>query len=172
MHGDNMEIEQIVPYLAPTASLIFGGYVYYSRWSDKKKHQQYVKKVIDNNIRDLVKITRTIHSKSENVYNSDEAAMMLESYFTRHVRRLELLRLNIENNLPQLTDESSYTNSVVKMLEIESWLVDKFDDPTVSKNKRFYLWKECSENSELTNKTRDLVNIATKLNIEKPVSIT
>ena len=163
-------MEDIVPFFS-LASIGFGIYVWLSRRSDEKKRQLYVKKVIDNNVRELIKITSTINSKSMDMHDSDEKAMMLEVYFTRHVRRLEMLRLNIENNLTQLPDKDNYTTGVARIIEIESWLVEKFDDPTVPKNIRFHLWKECGENNELENKTQDLIDIAAKLQIRRPITI-
>ncbi len=163
-------MEEIIPYFS-LFSVGFGLYVWWSRRSDENKRQRYVKKTINNNVRELIKITSTINSKSMDMHDSDEKAMMLELYFTRHVRRLELLRLNIENNLTQLPDEDNYTTGVAQIIEIESWLVEKFDDPAVLKNSRSHMWKKYGENNELENKTRNLIDIATKLKIRRPITI-
>ena len=158
------QILQIFPIIAFMASVGFGLYVFFSRRQDEKKHQRYIKKIIDNNIRELVDITSMIHARSENVHDSDAEAKLLELYFSRQVRRLELLRLNVENQLPQLADENNYTKNIKTIIEIQSWLIEKYNDPTITKENRFYLWKDRGS-SELTDKTRNLVNIATKLNI-------
>ena len=165
------QIMQMPPIISFAASFGFGLYIFFNRRRDEKKHQTYIKKTINNNVLEFVKITSVIHTKSENVHDSDEQAMLLESYFSRHIRRLELLRLNIENKLPQLVDNSDYTNDVKHILDIQSWLVEKYDDPTIPKDKRFYLWKD-DYSGELTTKTRNLLNIAQKMNIEKPTTIT
>ena len=160
------------PIFTFAASLGFGLYVFLSRRDDEKKHQQYIRQTIDNNIRELVTITNTIHARSEEVYDSNAKAKLLESYFSRQVRRLELLRLNVENKLPQLANKYEYTKNVKQILEIQSWLIEKYDDPTVAKERRFYLWKEDHSGGELTDKTQNLVDIATKMNIIKPVTTT
>ena len=170
-----MVLEQIwswLPFVTFIPSLLFGLYVFLSRICDERKHQRYIRQTIDNNIRELVTVTNTIHSRAEEVYDSDAKAKMLDVYFSRHVRRLELLRLNVENMLPQLANESGYTKQVKEVLEIQSWLIEKYDDPTVAKEMRFHLWKEDHHGGELTHKTQNLASIATKLNIISPATIT
>ena len=42
----------------------------------------------------------------------------------------------------------------------------------MAKDKRFHLWNEGSGSGELISKIQDLVGIATKLNIIKPIIVT
>lgn len=139
-----------------------------TQWSTRRKHQQYIKKTINNNIRDLVRIIEILNNKTDNTYEDNQVMKNVYIYFSRKVDRLRLLRLNVENLLTQLTGNDEYKQEITAILNIESWMMETFDR-TMDDEKKYYLWKRNSE--KLMNKTRSIVTIATKLKIITPVVV-
>ncbi|MEX2192161.1 MAG: hypothetical protein WD717_02100 [Nitrosarchaeum sp.] len=133
-----------------------------------RQHQKYIKQSISNNIKDLIEIVEKLYSKADSTYSDNQAKNAYE-YFSRKINRMELLRINVDNLLTQLKKDDKYKQKIKSILEIESWLLDTYNNPTIDDTNKFYLWK--TNTGELMTQTQNIVNIATELKIKKPITI-
>lgn len=56
------------------------------------------------------------------------------------MRRPEALRPSVESLLPEPDQDGKYVKEVRGILEVESRLIDRCNDPTIPDGKRFCLW--------------------------------
>ena len=138
---------------------VLGIYVF---WKGQLIREKYIQKTINEKVQELTEIISIIYERSENVHDSDAEAHLLEQYFSRQIRRITLLSLHIENQLYRLGENNDYEKDIKTVLKIALWLLEKYDDPTITNKSRFYLWKDRGS-SELTDKTIVIVDIAKKL---------
>lgn len=116
-----------------------------------------------------MRILESLYVRAEGAERGEREAKVACAYFARHTRRLEALRLSVENLLPWVDRDYGYAGTVRRILEVESWLIDRYHDPTVPEGARFNLWTAGA--SVLREKTGAAVKAATSLNIVKPVTI-
>ena len=150
-------------------SAAMAGSFWYLRHDREKKRERHVKGAIGNHVSDLVDILENLYNRAEKADRGEREAKIACAYFARYVHRLEALRLSVENLLPELDQNDKYVGEVRKILGVESWLIERYHDPTIPDAKRFYLWR--SGASILEQKAREAVDVATSLGIVKPVVI-
>ena len=85
------------------------------------------------------------------------------------MRRPEAQRLSVEGYLPELNQDGKYVQEVRRILEVESWLIDRYHDPTIPDGRRFRLWN--SGTAGLEQKTRNAAGAASALGIVERVAI-
>lgn len=139
--------------------------------SIKSSKQKELKKDIDHDVKELIDMINTIHARSTEIYDDKAEAITMDAFFTKQIRRLEILRNTIQIKTGFLYNNEDYKDDIEKILEVQLWLLEKYDDPTVPKDKRHYIWLKEAESSELQNKTKTVIDIATKLKINEPVTI-
>ena len=149
--------------------IIMTGSFWWLRHDREKKRERHVRKAIGNHLLDLVDILENLYNRAEKADRGEREAKIACAYFARYVHRLEALRLSVESLLPELDQDDKYVGEVRRMLGVESWLIDRYHDPTIPDEKRFYLWR--SGTSILEQKTREAVGVATSLGIVKPIVI-
>ena len=161
-----------MPYIS-AASLVVCTAMTMSFWllrnSQEKRRERRVKSVIGIHVSDLVDIVENIYNRAEKAEQGEREAKMACAYFARRTHRLEALRLSVENLLPELDQDAKYAGHVRKILEVESWLIDRYHDPTIPDEKRFHLWR--SGGAGLEQKAGDAVKAATSLGVIVPVTI-
>lgn len=151
------------------ASAAMAASFWYLRRDQVKKRERYVRGTIGNHLSDLVDILENLYNRAEKADRGERDAKIACAYFARHVHRLEALRISVEGLLPELGHDDKYVGTVREILGVESWLIDRYHDPTIPDEKRFCLW--CSGASILEQKTREAVGAATSLGIVKPIVI-
>lgn len=163
---------EYAPYLS-LASAAFGAAMTASFWhlrgSQERKRERHVRSAIGNHVSDLVDILENVYNRAEKAEQGEREARVACAYFTKYVHRLEALRLSVENLLPELDQDTEYAREVRRILEVESWLIDRYHDPTIPDGKRFHLWS--SGAADLEEKARDAVDAASSLGIVAPVTI-
>ena len=163
---------EIAPYLAMAsmaASIGVAATFWVLHTGQEKRRERLAKRAIGNHVADLVRTLESLYARAEGAERGEREAKAACAYFARHTRRLEALRLSVENLLPWVDRDDGYAGTVRRILEVESWLIDKYHDPTVPEGARFNLWT--SGASVLREKTGAAVKAATSLNIVKPVTI-
>ena len=163
---------EIAPYLtivSMVASVVMTVTFWVLRSSQEKRRERHVRRAIANHVADLVRILESLYSRAEGAERGEREAKVACAYFAKNTQRLEALRLSVENLLPELDQNDRYVGTVRRILNVESWLIDRYHDPTVPEGARFNLWT--SGTSALGEKTRVAVEAATSLNIVKPVTI-
>ena len=163
---------EYTPYLS-LVSIAFGAAMTVSFWylrnSQEKKRERHVRSAIGNHVSNLVDILENVYNRAEKAEQGDREAKVACAYFAKYVHRLEALRLSVENLLPELDQDAKYVREVRKILEVESWLIDRYHDPTIPDGKRFHLWN--SGVAGLEQKTRNAVDAASSLGIVEHVTI-
>lgn len=170
--GDTVIPVEIAPYLtvvSMAASIAMTVTFWALRNSQEKRRARHVRRAIGNHVADLVRILESLYSRAEGAERGEREAKVACAYFAKNTQRLEALRLSVENLLPELDQNDKYVGTVRRILDVESWLIDRYHDPTVPEGARFNLWM--SGASSLREKTRAAVKAATSLNIVKPITI-
>ena len=134
-----------------------------------RQHQGYLKTIINHNISDLVKILESIYVRADMIENDDQKAKELFYYFARQTSRIELIRLNVENYLVQITKNTNYKLEIHKIIDVENWLLKTYNRLDISNDYKFYIWKE--DIGMLKHKTKIVVNTANSLKITKPLIV-
>lgn len=142
--------------------LALGIYIFIKGQLIPKQEKKYIQKTINDKVQKLTDIVSLIHARSEDVHDSDAEAKFLEEHFSRQIRRITLLSLHIETQLYRLGENNDYEKDIKTVLEVALWLLEKYDDPTIPKKSRFYLWKD-KGSSELTNRTLAITIITKNL---------
>jgi len=140
-----------------------------SDWYKTNQHQKYLKTTVNNNIQQLIKILESIYVQAEKIEDDDQKAKNLSYYFLRQVNRIELIRINVENYLVQISKNTQYKIEIRKILDIENWLLETYDRPDVSNEEKFFIWKE--DVGILRINTKKAVELATELKIIEPITV-
>ena len=170
--GDSVIPVEIAPYLtvaSMAASVVMTVTFWVLRGSQEKRRERHVRRAISNHVADLVRILEGLYGRAEGAERGEREAKAACAYFARHAQRLEALRLSVENLLPELDQNDRYVGTVRRILDVETWLIDRYHDPTVPEGARFNLWTSGAHT--LGEKTRAAVEAATSLSIVKPVTI-
>lgn len=150
-------------------SIVFGFLLWLFNFMRDRDHQKYLKKIIENNTRDLIQIINKISADVELINDNDENAKRLAQYFSRKIGRLELLRVNVENQLTQLKDkDEKYKKNIRKILESENIILETYDRIDIPDESRFHLWKK--DPKILQENVEKILNIASELKINVNVS--
>lgn len=155
----------------PIASLAISIGVGVSFWlSDQfkeSKHQKNIKNIINSNVEQLCSICNRLYVDVDEIAGNTgqdmEKAKQLSQYFNRNMVRLEMLRLNIENQLVLLKGDDNYTTQIKNILKDEDWIIEKCNRPDIPEHYKLSLWKE--NRDDLQKKTHDVIDIAKSLKI-------
>lgn len=135
----------------------------------EEKHQRRTKDAIRHHVSNIVDMLEDVYNRAEKAERGDAEAKEADAYFARSARRLETARMCVELLLPGLDYGDKYAIGVRRILEAESWMFDRYRDPTIPRDKRFHLWR--SNGRDLEETVRDAVRTATSLGIITPVTI-
>lgn len=134
-----------------------------------RRREHRVRGAIAGHVSSLVDILEDVYNRAEKAERGEAEARAACDYFARRAHRLEALRLIVEGLLPGLDQDARYVREVRRILGVESWLVERYHDPTIPDGKRFHLWR--SGGAELERRIGEAVAAATSLGIVEPVTI-
>ena len=163
---------EYTPYISVVSILVcaFMTASFWHLWGGReRRRERNVRRAIGAHLSDLVDMLEDIYNWAEKAERGEREARVACAYFAKRVHRLEALRLSIESLLPELDRDDKYAVESRRILEVEAWLVEQYNDPTIPDDRRFHLWR--SGGAELEQKTRDAVSAATSLGIAEPVTI-
>lgn len=135
----------------------------------ERRREHRVRGAIGGHVSSLVDILEDVYSRAEKAEQGECEARAACAYFARRAHRLEALRLSIEGLLPGLDQDAGYAREVRRILGVESWLIERYHDPTIPDGKRFHLWR--SGGADLERRIGEAVAAATSLGIVQPVTI-
>lgn len=135
----------------------------------ERRRERRVRGAIAGHVSSLVDILEDVYSRAEKADRGEAEARAACAYFARRAHRLEALRLSIEGLLPGLDQDAGYAREVRRILGVESWLIERYHDPTIPDDKRFHLWR--SGGADLERRIGEAVAAATSLGIVQPVTI-
>lgn len=139
----------------------------YDKGGEGRRHRTM--DAIRHHVSYIVDVLEDVYNRAEKAERGDVEAREANSYFARSVRRLESARMCVELLLPGLDHGDKYAIGVRRIIQAESWMVDRYCDPTIPPDKRFHLWR--SNGKDLEETVRDAVRTATSLGIITPVTI-
>ena len=167
-----MDLVPYAPYLS-FAAMAVGGATALSFWKVNRNHERarerHVRRVVDSHVRTFVQILENVYNRAEKADRGEREAKTACAYFEKSVYRIESLRTNVENLLPELDQDTKYVKSVRLIFDVGAWLVDTYHDPTLPEDKRVYLWK--SETGTLESRARAALKEAASLDIVKPAVV-
>ena len=167
-----MDLAPYAPYFS-IVTMAIGGAMTFTFWKVKQNQERarerHVRRAVDGHVRTFVQILENVYNRAEKADRGEREAKTACRYFEKSVYRIESLKANVENLLPELDQDTQYAKSVRVILGVGTWLVDTYHDPTLPEDRRVYLWK--SEAAMLETRTRAAVKEAESLNIVKPVVI-
>ncbi len=132
-------------------------------------YKQNVKNIIGNNILYLIKIFNRIHSDATQLDGNPETnqhrAEELSMYFEQKHTRIQMIRLNIENQLTHIAKNDSYHKNITKILEDIDMLLETCYNPKLPLKYQLSVWKDNQE--RILDTTRNTIDVARdELNIE------
>lgn len=163
---------ELAPYLS-VASMGACAAMAASLWrlsgSQERRRERRVRGAIGGHVSSLVDILEDVYNRAEKAERGEAEARAACAYFARRAHRLEALRLGVEVLLPGLDPDARYAREVRRILGVESWLIERYHDPTIPDDKRFHLWR--SGGADLERRIGEAVAAATSLGIVQPVTI-
>lgn len=127
-------------------------------------YHKKVKNIIKNNILQLTKIYDRIYVDVDEITGIRESDQRRISeivlYFARKHTRIEMIRINIENQLAHLTKKDAYHDSVDEILEDLDTIMEKCYNPKLPLKYQLAVWQ--NNNDLIKATTKNTVNVATK----------
>lgn len=163
---------EYVPYLtlaSAAASAAMAASLWCMHAIGERRRDRRVRGAIAYHVSEIVDMLEEIWHAAERADRGEREALVANACFARRVRRLEAASLGIDGLLAMLNPADRHVAGVRKILRIESWLVDRYGDPTVPGDVRHRLWQ--SGGADLERNVRDAVDTATSLGIVAPVTI-
>lgn len=132
------------------------------------QHQRMVKKIIENNILQLTKIYNRLYADVGEINGISESDQQRVSeitlYFERKHTRIEMIRMNVENQLAHITKINSYYRSVNEILDDLDIIMEKCYNPKLPLKYQLSTWQDNRDIIQST--TRNTITVAReKLNI-------
>lgn len=121
-----------------------------------------MKKIIGNNILQLVRIFNRIHSDVEelngNAESDENKVSEIALYFEQKHTRIEMIRLNIENHLTNIAEDDSYHKNVSDILEDMDVILETCYNPKLPLKYQLSIWRKNQETIESV--TRNTIDVA------------
>jgi len=133
-------------------------------------HQKTVKNIIKNNILQLTKIYDRIYVDVDEITgigeSDQERASEIAQYFERKHTRIEMIRINIENQLVHIAKKDTFHESVSEILNDLDIIMEKCYNPKLPLKYQLSVWQGNKDLIQAT--TKNTVNVAVeKLKINK-----
>ncbi len=126
------------------------------------RYEKNVKKIIGNNILQLVKIFNRIYSDVEelngNMESDERKASEMALYFEQKHTRIEMIRLNIENHLTNIAKDVSYHKNVSEILEDTDIILEICYNPKLPLKYQLSIWQ--NRQNTIQSATRNTIDVA------------
>lgn len=126
------------------------------------KYKQNVKNIIGNNILYLVKIFNRIHSDveelDENYETNQRKAEEMAMYFEQKHTRIQMIRLNIENQLTHIAKDDVYQKNISEILEDIDVLLEICYNPKLPLKYQLSIWGDKQE--RILDTTKNTIDVA------------
>jgi len=134
---------------------------------NKRNHAQKIKKILQGNIRELLKIYDRLHADLDNFNGNSSSDMIvasdLASFYEGKQIRIEMIRINIENQLALLDEKPSYNENIQSILNDIDFIIETCYHPKSPLQHQLSICADHKDDLHAT--TKNTFDIATELNI-------
>ena len=127
-------------------SAILASSFFLSNWIKDRHHEKTVKDIIKANISQLTKIYDRLYADVDGFTGTLESDKKLASeislYFERKHTRIEMIRMNIENQMAHIAKTDSFYKNISKILKDLDIIMETCYDPKLPLKYHLSIWQD------------------------------